>query len=543
MRLSAASQKFTLEVEHELFAYRQFLDTLPFFIWLTDAQGRCTFENRAALEFTGLRLNQVLGDGWITHVHPEDVKRLEQEREPHYSACDRWQSEIRQRRSDGEYRWFLATMVPMNGAAGEFLGYVGCAVDNHELSAAAGRVAELSQANQALKQTLNILATEPGMDEVLGHILTIITQALGGSASTLWLKDRERDTVFLHLFYQDGSLLSGPESGHRLAGQHIDITRQDLFALAVFRQARPVWHEVETSDALDESAREYLHAQDVHGLLGIPMVMAERTIGAIVVRFAGPRQSRPAEMELAQGLAQQATLALQLTHLAEQARQAAITDERNRMAREIHDTLAQGFTGILVQLRAARQVLNGANPEIKSHLDLAEGLARQGLSEARRSVQDLRPQMLRDGNIAQALNRLVRQLSRESFMRIQLSVTGDPPPMNSDTETHLLRITQEAVMNAVKHSGGNQISVMLSLENEIAKLMIEDNGDGFDPHISSLGRGFGIISMHERAERIGGDLTILSRPGAGTRIHLLVPLSNQKKSGGPPFPRETQSGF
>lgn len=529
MGLSAASQKLTLEVEQELFAYRQFLDTIPFFIWLTDAAGRCTFENRAALEFTGLRLKQVLGDGWIAHVHPEDTKRLEQDRRSHYAACVRWQSEIRQRRSDGEYRWFLATMVPMAGASGEFLGYVGCAVDNHELSAAAGRVAELSLANQALKQTLNILATEPGMDQVLGHILTIITQALGGAASTLWLKDGEKNAVSLHLFYQDGALFTGPESGHRLAGQKIEMTRQDLFALAVFRQAHPIWHEIETSDALDDSAREYLLAENVRGLLGVPMVMAERTIGAIVVRFSGLRQFRAAEMDLAQALAQQATLALQLTRLAEQARLAAITDERNRMAREIHDTLAQSFTGILVQLRAARQVLNGTNPEIKSHLDLAEGLARQGLSEARRSVQGLRPQLLRDGNIAQALSRLIRQLSRESFMRIQLSVTGEPPPMNSDTETHMLRITQEAVMNAVKHSGGNQIGVSLSLENEIAKLMIEDNGDGFDPHISSLGRGFGLVSMHERAERIGGDLTILSRPGAGTRIHLLVPMSNRKK--------------
>lgn len=541
--MSAASQKLALEPEQEVLAYRRFLDTLPFFIWLTDSQGRCTFENRAALEFSGLSLSQVLGDGWTTHIHPEDVERLMQERIPHYAAGDSWPTEIRQRRRDGEYHWFLATMVPRKGPAGEFLGYVGCAVDNHELSAAAGRVAELTQANQALKQTLNILATEPSMDLVLGHILTTVTQALRGATSTLWLKDREKDAISLHLFYQNGKLLSGAESGHRFAGQHLDISRHDLFALAVFRQARPMWHEVETSDALDKAGREYLRRQDVRGLLGIPLVMAERTIGAIVVRFAGLRQFRPAEMELAEGFAQHATLALQLFHLAEQARKAAISDERTRMACEIHDTLAQGFTGILVQLRAARQVLSGTNPEVKTHLELAEGLARQGLSEARRSLQGLHLQVLTGGNIVQALNRLVRQLSRESFMRIQLSITGEPPPMNSDTEAHLLRITQEAVMNAIRHSGGNQISVKLSLQNEIAKLLVEDNGDGFDPHISSLGRGFGIISMHERAERIGGNLTILSRPGAGTRIHLLVPLSNQKNQGAPHSQRKRNPDF
>ena len=397
--------------------------------------------------------------------------------------------------------------------------------------AATGRAAELARANQALKQTLDILATEPDMDQVLGHVLTVVTQVLEGTVSTLWLRDRDAETAKLHLVYRDGQLVSGPASGHRLAGQTLDLSRQDLFAFAVFRRCRPVWHEVTTSESLDETAKTYLRDQGVKALLGIPLILADKAIGAIVVRFAELRQFGSVELEMAQGLAQQATLALQLTRLAEQARKAAITEERNRMAREIHDTLAQGFTGILIQLQAARQVLNGSNSDAARHLESAMALARVGLTEARRSVQGLRPQLLRDGNITTALEQLVRHLGSDSVVRINFLSNGDAQRlMSPDIESNLLRISQEAITNAMKHSGASQINVRLSGGPEAVQLAIEDNGHGFDPHVSTLSRGFGLISMQERADRIGGDLTILTKPGAGTKIHLLLPIPRTTKT-------------
>jgi PAS domain S-box-containing protein len=398
--------------------------------------------------------------------------------------------------------------------------------------AATGRAAELARANQALKQTLDILATEPDMDQVLGHVLTVVTQVLEGTVSTLWLRDRNEETAKLHLVYRDGQLVSGPASGHRLAGQTLDLTRQDLFAFAVFRRCRPVWHEVTTSESLDETAKTYLRNQGVKALLGIPLILADKAIGAIVVRFAELRQFGSVDLEMAQGLAQQATLALQLTRLAEQARKAAITEERNRMAREIHDTLAQGFTGILIQLQAARQVLNGSDSDAARHLESAMALARVGLTEARRSVQGLRPQLLRDGNITTALEQLVRHLGSDSIVGINFSSNGDAQRlMSPDIESNLLRISQEAITNAMKHSGASQINVRLSAGPEAVQLAIEDNGHGFDPHVSTLSRGFGLISMQERADRIGGDLTILTKPGAGTKVNLLLPIPRQTKTG------------
>jgi PAS domain S-box-containing protein len=658
--LSLAGQKPALHFDEGLASYRRFLDSLPFIMRLLDNHGRCLFQNRAALDYTGTAQENGLGSGWLECVHPDDRARMVFERLETISQTEPRRIEHRLRRADGEYRWFLATTVPVGEPGQSFLGYLISTTDitdqkdkfdslhqsearyrrlfesnligvtfarvtgeilhsndafldmigysrqdleagrlnwvtltpgDHRLQTRAKiqemmatgtfapyqkeyirkdgtriqvqvassllegsttdcvtfivdlsklavleernrattvRAAELARANRALKQTLDVLATENRIDEVLGHVLAVATQVLGGCGSLLWLRDAEKNTTRLHLFYHDHTLMPGPSSGHRLSGQEISLDRKDLFVLTVFKLTQPAWHAVETSTTLSDEAKAYLKEQGVEALLGVPLILGEQTVGAIIIRFAHKRDFGSVEIELAQGLAQQATLALQLTRLAEQARNAAVTEERNRMAREIHDTLAQSFTGILIQLQAAEQVLNASQSEPMMHLDSAIRLARAGLSEARRSVFALRPQLLQGRDIVHALNLLVESLSGESRMKIALAVSGSPPAMTPDMESNLLRIAQEAIMNAIKHSGGAGIQVRLHVEPEVLKLMVEDDGSGFDPHVPSLNRGFGLISMQERADRIGGELTILTEPGSGTKVHLLISLSHPK---------------
>ncbi|MGH9724070.1 MAG: histidine kinase [Candidatus Acidiferrales bacterium] len=519
-------------------AYRDMLDSLPSMVWLIDDSGECLFQNEATLHFTGQSLRQEQSEDWRKRASPEDVYIVEKSIAAAFEENAEKSAEFRYRDATGEYRWMRATIAPMNG---KFKGRATLLVILSDISAdraalelqqrtARDRAMELGRANQALKQTLDVLATEPDLNNVLGHVLTVMTMILQGTSSTLWLKNQREETATLHLAYQNNRVVAGLESGHRLAGQKLDLNRADLFALAVFRLRRPVWHEVAKSPALDDTARDYLSKRGAKALLGIPLILGDQPIGSIVVRFAKSREFGSAEIELAQGLAEQATLAWQLTRLAEQAQKAAVTEERNRLAREIHDTLAQSFAGILIQVRAAKQIMNGDKPEIVAHLDSAMNLALTGLSEARRSVKGLRPQLLRDGGIVHALEQLVNQLSGESHMKIHLNTSGDVASLASDIESNVLRLTQEAITNAIRHSGGSRIHVKLSMNPEILKLMIDDDGDGFDPHISTLNRGFGLVSMQERAERIGGDLTILTKPGAGTKLHLLVPLTRPKKS-------------
>lgn len=204
------------------------------------------------------------------------------------------------------------------------------------------------------------------------------------------------------------------------------------------------------------------------------------------------------------------------------AEEASILEERNRMAREIHDTLAQSFTGILVQLGAASQVLNDDLEATQAHLEIIDELARIGLAEARRSVTALRPQLLEDGDLDSALHRLVTQMRAAADTALIYEITGPAYPLPAEVENNLLRIGQEALTNAIKYANANEIRVKLVYEATQCSLHIKDDGQGFGVGGIPVTGGFGLLGMSERAERIGAQLTIQSQPGQGTEIIVIV---------------------
>jgi PAS domain S-box-containing protein len=205
------------------------------------------------------------------------------------------------------------------------------------------------------------------------------------------------------------------------------------------------------------------------------------------------------------------------------AEEASILEERNRMAREIHDTLAQAFTGILVQVGAATQVLTDDLEATQAHLDMIDELARIGLAEARRSVTALRPQLLEQGDLSSALNRLVTQMrSATDDTALIYEIQGTAYPLPAEVENNLLRIGQEALTNAIKYAKADEIRLELVYADAQTTLCIKDNGQGFGVgSIPSVG-GFGLLGMSERAERIGAQLRIESQLGQGTEIIVIV---------------------
>ncbi|MEP1079195.1 PAS domain S-box protein [Leptolyngbya sp. PL-A3] len=206
-----------------------------------------------------------------------------------------------------------------------------------------------------------------------------------------------------------------------------------------------------------------------------------------------------------------------------QAEEASILEERNRMAREIHDTLAQAFTGILAQVGAANQVLTDDVESAQAHLDLIKELARTGLTEARRSVVALRPQLLEEGNLQSALHRLIAQ-TRAAAMDTTLhyEIEGAVYALPTEVENNLLRMGQEALTNAIKHANADEIRVELIYDRDQFYLRVRDNGQGFGVGNIPASEGFGLLGMSERAERIGAQLTIRSQPGQGTEIIVTV---------------------
>lgn len=201
---------------------------------------------------------------------------------------------------------------------------------------------------------------------------------------------------------------------------------------------------------------------------------------------------------------------------------ASILEERNRMAREIHDTLAQAFTGILVQVGAATQVLTDDVEATQAHLDLIDELARTGLTEARRSVAALRPQLLEKGNLHSALHRLVTQMRAATDTALIYEIKGTAYPLATEVENNLLRMGQEALTNAIKYAAADKIWIELMYGNAQCILRVKDNGRGFGLGSIPSGGGFGLLGMSERAENIGAQLTIQSQPGQGTEIVVVV---------------------
>ncbi|MCC5653713.1 AAA family ATPase [Nostoc sp. XA013] len=205
-----------------------------------------------------------------------------------------------------------------------------------------------------------------------------------------------------------------------------------------------------------------------------------------------------------------------------QAEAASILEERNRMAREIHDTLAQAFTGILIQVDAATQVLTDDVEATQAHLDTIEELARTGLSEARRSVTALRPQLLEEGDLSSALERLVNQMRVATNTDLIYSIQGVAYSLPAEVENNLLRIGQEALTNAIKYANANEIRIELVYDNAQCRLQVKDDGQGFGVVGVPMSGGFGLLGMSERAERIGAQLAIESQPGQGTEIIVIV---------------------
>lgn len=208
-----------------------------------------------------------------------------------------------------------------------------------------------------------------------------------------------------------------------------------------------------------------------------------------------------------------------------QAREMGIADERQRLAAEIHDTLAQGLTGIIAQLRA---VTAGTDPgQVREHVDRAAELARHSLGEARRSVHDLAPSALDDEELPEALEGVVEAWSRRTGVPASWTVTGTVTPLHDEIQATVLRIAEEALANVARHAGADRVGVTLSYMDDEVTLDVRDDGRGFDLRSArdrAPGDGFGLRGMRARAERVAGEVVVESAPGAGTAVSARVPL-------------------
>lgn len=204
--------------------------------------------------------------------------------------------------------------------------------------------------------------------------------------------------------------------------------------------------------------------------------------------------------------------------------QQAILHERTRMAHELHDTLAQGLTGITMQLAIAEDMLEEASPA-RPYIHRARDIARESLVESRQTVQALRPHALQTADLPSALSQLVVKLTAASGSPIHFEQKGTPMPLFTEVENHLYRIAQEALTNALKYAHATQIDLHLIFTAGRVQLRVHDDGVGFDPQAPPQGGGFGMTSMRERAEQMDGQWHLTTQPGQGTLIEVVLHLT------------------
>jgi signal transduction histidine kinase len=265
------------------------------------------------------------------------------------------------------------------------------------------------------------------------------------------------------------------------------------------------------------------------------MAPGGRNVGVLVAESGERRAFGRGPARACRTAAAQAALALENIRLVEEAKEAGeragVLVERQRLAREIHDALAQGFASISLGLGAARPSTQSLEGEARRHLEQAEVTAREGLAEARRLVWALRPEALEKRSLPEALEKLAANWTLESGVEAGVQTEGEGQALGPEVEAALLRVAQEALANARKHAGAGRVMLTLTYLDDAVVLDVRDDGAGFDPEIpgrdgSPLAEtgGFGLVSMRERARELGGSLRLESFPGEGTVVNVELPL-------------------
>ena len=360
--------------------------------------------------------------------------------------------------------------------------------------------------------------------EALQEVLAQVTRLLGLQTGWVWLLDEEGSPYLAASQALPPYLADHPE---RMTGSCLCLdtfVNGDLEGAANINVLRCSRLKSAERDSDPSSLGLRFHAS-------IPIYAGNTPIGVLNVASEDWRELQVEELQLLHIIGDQIGLAVQRARLsAEHTRAAtrlATIEERNRLAREIHDTLAQGLSAISLQLETADAVVASRPQRAQEAIRRALSLARSNLEEARRSVIDLRAAPLQDRTLHEALSVLAQQACDDASVEVQYhcSPTEDFPPLPTRIEMGVYRIAQEALANACKHAHAQHIQLSLTLDDQSLCLFVQDDGCGFDPDqvASSVLEGhFGLASMNERVKLLGGTICIESEPGAGTCIVVCV---------------------
>jgi PAS domain S-box-containing protein len=457
-------------------------------------------------------------------IHPEDKPRFKRV----FDAAIREKSDFNIGCRIVTLDWAIKHIHTVGHAitddSGELVEFIGSTADITERKRAEDRA---QSHNEAVRLALNAFVEELDLNRFLGHVIIGLTKQFQATTSELWLSEDSSSTAKLLMTYEQGKLVWADErepTGLPPRDTRFTRERPDIGRL-------PRIIELPAHKSLLRPAHlESLKHQDIKTVLLVPLVMGDQNLGFVELRFAVATRLTSDDVNLAQALVHHATLALQLSRLAHRTEQMAVTEERNRMAREIHDTLAQAFAGIVLHAEALGTSLKRSKTRSRKSLMNIQKLARSGLEEARRSVQALRPKALEGSTLTQALAQEAKRLSADGKLSCEFKQKGEALKFSVEIQNELFRIAQEAMTNVCKHAHAKAVWITLEFKDNQAMLTVQDDGIGFAAtHSPKPKGGYGLSSMRERALRIGGQIEIKSPTSGGTAIRVQVPLTEKEK--------------
>ena len=452
--------------------FRLVADSAPVLLWMSDTDKLCTYFNKPWLEFTGRSLESELGNGWAEGVHREDWQRCMNTYTQAFDRREQFKMEYRLRRYDGEYRWILDIGVPRLNQDGSFAGYIGIALDVTERKLAEEKLREYEKAVEGLEEMIVVV-------------------------------DREYRYLIANRRFLNARKMTREQVEGRFANE---VLNKGVFETIVKEKLDECFRGKIVRFEMKYSYPE-LGERDV--LISYFPIEGDNGIDRVACIFQDITDRKRAEEALS-------GISRKLIEAQEQ--------ERVRIARELHDDIGQRLSLVSVALDQVQRDLPGLSSEARGQMDDVQ----QQIGEISTDVQSLSHELH---------SSKLEYLGLEKGMRSWCKAFGDRQEMEIDFRSHdvpvspppeislcLFRVLQEAVHNAVKHSGTSQAQVQLGQTSGEIHLIVTDFGRGFDMEAAMQGQGLGLTSMRERVRLVNGAIIIQTKPMGGTTIHVRVPF-------------------
>jgi two-component system NarL family sensor kinase len=373
-----------------------------------------------------------------------------------------------------------------------------------------------TRALRVLKEVAEALNSATTEQQATGEALRRMTDLLGVETGWVWLRDPGSGDFYNAAVQTLPPYLQEP----------VRMTGRSCWCLELFRKGQLTARNIDVVECsrLAPAVSSPAATGGLRCHASVPLYAGDRPLGVMNLAMRGWRRLTRQELDLLTTIADQVGVAVERARLAETSIEHARADERSRIARDLHDTLAQEFTAVGLHIEAALPHLAPRSPARPS-LRLALDAARQGLDEARQSITRLRRSPLDNHSLAESLGVLSRRFTAATGVRVYLDI-ADAGPLPSDVESELFRIAGEALTNIRKHARAREASVRLDVARRRLRLVVADTGVGFRPQRARTA-GFGLSGIEDRARAIGGRAVIKSSPGRGTTIAVTVPLTGR----------------